>query len=395
MGLWYLKDSGFELIAYLDADLARCNDDCKSTSRGIQFLGDKLVSWSLKKQDCTAMSTEEAEYVSLSACCAQVIWMWTQLLDYGFQYTKISIYYDSQSAIAKSCNLKGTIELYFVGMEYQLADLFIKAPKERLEYLVHMIVETPENQFVTPVNIEIIEAFMNRVGYQGVVDKVSAFYTKNLAQPWQAMFKKKEAIQYPRFIKLIIVDLMKKFPEIPQRIEEDYHSIKDNILLEIRVTDDFKEYETVFINIDVLINQRNRLFLPNERIATVSPTTATTSKDSSTTKHKKRVISYKTKTLPGSIAGMYQRRGQIYSHIKNKFINHEFFMSKIQEVLDHCNKVIPEITFAKTIEMIREEMPRLVNLVVNKDREVDPINAQEMIAKEFATHGPKMIEELF
>nr|GEV37555.1 copia protein [Tanacetum cinerariifolium] len=53
--LWYSKDSGFELIAYLDADLAGCNDDCKSTSRGIQFLGDKLVNCSLKKQDSTTM----------------------------------------------------------------------------------------------------------------------------------------------------------------------------------------------------------------------------------------------------------------------------------------------------------------------------------------------------
>ncbi|GJZ07751.1 retrovirus-related pol polyprotein from transposon TNT 1-94 [Tanacetum coccineum] len=75
MGLWYLKDFGFELIAYSDADHAGCKDDCKSTSGGLQFLGEKLVSWSSKKQDCTAMSTAEAEYVSLSACCAQVIWM--------------------------------------------------------------------------------------------------------------------------------------------------------------------------------------------------------------------------------------------------------------------------------------------------------------------------------
>ncbi|GJV80777.1 hypothetical protein Tco_1516647 [Tanacetum coccineum] len=50
-------------------------------------------------------------------------------------------------------------------------------------------VETPENPFVTPANIYTIEAFMNKVGYQGVVDKVSAFFTKNLAQPWQTMFK--------------------------------------------------------------------------------------------------------------------------------------------------------------------------------------------------------------
>ncbi|GJT46532.1 retrovirus-related pol polyprotein from transposon TNT 1-94 [Tanacetum coccineum] len=73
MGLWYPMDSGFELIAYSDADHAGCKDDCKSTSGGIQFLGEKLMSWSSKKQDYTAMSTAKAEYVSLSACCAQVI----------------------------------------------------------------------------------------------------------------------------------------------------------------------------------------------------------------------------------------------------------------------------------------------------------------------------------
>ncbi|GJW47515.1 retrovirus-related pol polyprotein from transposon TNT 1-94 [Tanacetum coccineum] len=153
--------SGFELIAYSDADHAGCKDDCKSTSGGVQFLGGKLVSWSSKKQDCTAMSTAEAEYVSLSACCAQVIWMRTQLLDYGFKYNRIPMYCDSKSAIAISCNPvqhsktkhidiryhfikehveRGTVEIYFVGTEYQLADLFTKAlPKERFEYLVHRI----------------------------------------------------------------------------------------------------------------------------------------------------------------------------------------------------------------------------------------------------------------
>nr|GEV77295.1 hypothetical protein [Tanacetum cinerariifolium] len=68
---------------------------------------------------------------------------------------------------------------------------------------------------------------------------------------------------------------------------------------------------------------------------------------------------------------------------------------EILEVLDNCNKVLYETTFAKSNDMIRKEMPRLVNLAVNKDHEVDPINAQEMIAKEFATHGPKIIKELF
>nr|GEV17815.1 ribonuclease H-like domain-containing protein [Tanacetum cinerariifolium] len=74
MGLWYPKDTGFELTAFSDSNHAGCLDSRKSTSGGIQFLGcDKLVSWSSKKQDCTSMSFAEAEYVSLSACYAQVL----------------------------------------------------------------------------------------------------------------------------------------------------------------------------------------------------------------------------------------------------------------------------------------------------------------------------------
>nr|GEY45424.1 uncharacterized mitochondrial protein AtMg00810-like [Tanacetum cinerariifolium] len=99
-----LVDSGFELTGFLDANYAGCTDNFKSTSGGAQFLGEKLVSCSSNKQDCMALSTAEAEYVSLSACCAQVLWMWTQLTDYGFHFNKIPIYYDSKSAIAISCN---------------------------------------------------------------------------------------------------------------------------------------------------------------------------------------------------------------------------------------------------------------------------------------------------
>nr|GEZ78118.1 hypothetical protein [Tanacetum cinerariifolium] len=86
-------------------DHVGCLDSRKSTSGGIQFLGgDKLVSWSSKKQDCTSMSSAEAEYVSLSACCTQVLWMRTQLTDYGFHFDKIPMYCDSKAGIAISCN---------------------------------------------------------------------------------------------------------------------------------------------------------------------------------------------------------------------------------------------------------------------------------------------------
>nr|GEW20745.1 uncharacterized mitochondrial protein AtMg00810-like [Tanacetum cinerariifolium] len=101
-----LTQAGFSfgLTAFSNVDHAGCIDSRKSTSGGIQFLGDKLVSWMSKKQNCTVMSLAEAECVALSASCAQVMWMRTQLQDYGFNYNKIPLYCDSQSAIAISCN---------------------------------------------------------------------------------------------------------------------------------------------------------------------------------------------------------------------------------------------------------------------------------------------------
>nr|GEX96871.1 hypothetical protein [Tanacetum cinerariifolium] len=76
----------------------------KSTSDSVQFLSDNLVCWSSKKQNCVSISTAESEYVAVSSCCAQVLWMRTQLTDYGFFYDKIPIYCDSKSGIAISCN---------------------------------------------------------------------------------------------------------------------------------------------------------------------------------------------------------------------------------------------------------------------------------------------------
>nr|GFA37875.1 hypothetical protein [Tanacetum cinerariifolium] len=145
--------SNFGLTAFSAADHAGCIDTCKSTSGGIQFLGDKLVSWMSKKQDCIAMSSAEAEYVVLSASCAQIMWMRTQLQDYGLHYNKIPLYCDSQSSIAILCNPvqhshtklihtryhlikeqveNGIIELYFFRTEYQFADMITKALPEDL-----------------------------------------------------------------------------------------------------------------------------------------------------------------------------------------------------------------------------------------------------------------------
>ncbi|GJY03392.1 hypothetical protein Tco_0369332 [Tanacetum coccineum] len=100
MGLWYPKDSGFELTTFLDADHVGRLDTRKSTSEGIQFLGDKLVIWMSKKQDYTAMSSAKAEYVALSCNYLNVMLVKTQLKDMSTTPTKYRCIADSQSSIA-------------------------------------------------------------------------------------------------------------------------------------------------------------------------------------------------------------------------------------------------------------------------------------------------------
>ncbi|GKF38838.1 hypothetical protein Tco_0118899, partial [Tanacetum coccineum] len=118
-GLWYPKDTAMALTAYADAD--------------------HTVSWSSKKQKSTAILTIEAEYIAMSGCYAQILWMSSQLTNYGFAFKKIPMYCDNRSAIALCCNNvqhshskhidirhhfireqveKCVVELYFVTTDY-------------------------------------------------------------------------------------------------------------------------------------------------------------------------------------------------------------------------------------------------------------------------------------
>nr|GFD15399.1 uncharacterized mitochondrial protein AtMg00810-like [Tanacetum cinerariifolium] len=92
-GLWYLKDSSVALTTFADADHAGCQDTRRGTSGSLQFLGERIISWSLKKQKNAAISSTKAEYITLSGCCAQILWMRSQLTDYGLGFNKIPMYY--------------------------------------------------------------------------------------------------------------------------------------------------------------------------------------------------------------------------------------------------------------------------------------------------------------
>ncbi|GJT24372.1 ribonuclease H-like domain-containing protein [Tanacetum coccineum] len=71
LGLWYPRDSSFDLVAYYDSDYARASLDRKSTTGGCQFLGCRLISWQYKKQTVVATSSTKAEYVTAASCCGQ------------------------------------------------------------------------------------------------------------------------------------------------------------------------------------------------------------------------------------------------------------------------------------------------------------------------------------
>nr|GEY19633.1 hypothetical protein [Tanacetum cinerariifolium] len=137
----FSSDSSIALTAFVDADHAGCQDTRRSTSGSVQFLGERLISWSSKRQKSaaisnyglgftkipmycnnkSAISSTEAEYIALSGCCAQILWMRSYHL-------------------IKEQVENGVIELYFVNTEYQLADLFTKVlGRERIEFLINKL----------------------------------------------------------------------------------------------------------------------------------------------------------------------------------------------------------------------------------------------------------------
>lgn len=99
LGLWYPKESSFDLEAYSDSEYTGASLDRKYTTGGCQFLGRRLISWQCKKQTIVATSTTEAEYVVPINYCGQVLWIQNQMLDYGLNFMNTKIHIDNESTI--------------------------------------------------------------------------------------------------------------------------------------------------------------------------------------------------------------------------------------------------------------------------------------------------------
>ncbi|GJY25331.1 putative ribonuclease H-like domain-containing protein [Tanacetum coccineum] len=158
LGLWYPKDSPFDLEAYTDSDYAGASLDRKSTTGGCQFLGRRLISWQCKKQTIVANSTTEAEYVAAASCYGQVLWIQNQMLDYGYNFMNTKIFIDNESTICivknpvfhsktkhieirhhfiRDSNEKKLIQMIKIHTDHNVADLLTKAfDVGRFQYLI-------------------------------------------------------------------------------------------------------------------------------------------------------------------------------------------------------------------------------------------------------------------
>ncbi|CAL8134942.1 unnamed protein product [Prunus armeniaca] len=115
-GVYYSFDSNVELAGYSDADWAGSIDDRKSTTGGCFYIGNNLVSWFSKKQNCVSLSMAEAEYIAAGSCCTQLLWMKQMLNDYGIRQVEENV-----------------LSLEFVSIEKQLADIFTE-PLDNLQF---------------------------------------------------------------------------------------------------------------------------------------------------------------------------------------------------------------------------------------------------------------------
>ncbi|GJZ37544.1 hypothetical protein Tco_0583735 [Tanacetum coccineum] len=112
------------LMAYADTNHTGCQDTRRRTFGSDQFLEDKLVSWSSKKQKSTVIQPTEVNICQCLVNVAQDTWMRSKHIDIRHHFIREQVE-------------KGVVEFYFVMMDYQLADIFTKAlPRERFEFLL-------------------------------------------------------------------------------------------------------------------------------------------------------------------------------------------------------------------------------------------------------------------
>ncbi|GJS75692.1 putative ribonuclease H-like domain-containing protein [Tanacetum coccineum] len=242
LGLWYPRDSPFELEAFSDSDYGGASLDRKSTTGGCQFLGRRLISWQCKKQTIVANSTTEAEYVAAANCCGQVLWIQNQMMDYGFNFMNTRIHIDNESTISviknpvahsrtkhieirfhfiRDCYEKRLIEVIKIHTDSNVADLLTKGfDVTRFNFLVFWM--TAKSKTINNVSYITATVAGKPVSILGASIR-SDLQFNDAARidvlPNQAIFDtiqlmrhldvKKKFVMYPRFILVFLTNQLK------------------------------------------------------------------------------------------------------------------------------------------------------------------------------------------
>nr|GEV30311.1 uncharacterized mitochondrial protein AtMg00810-like [Tanacetum cinerariifolium] len=220
-GLWYLKDSSVALTAFADVDHVGCQDTRRSTSSSLQFLGERLISWSSKRQKSAAISSTKAEYIALFRCCSQILWMRSQLTNYGLGFNKIPMYCDNKSAIALCCNnvqhsrfkhidiryhfikeqaflvtadvpeiymqefwVTATVHHHFI--QFKMYNKKHIVNLESFREMLHIYPRLPHQPFVEPPFKEEIMAFLWFLGHSRAIRRLTDVNINKLHQPWRS-----------------------------------------------------------------------------------------------------------------------------------------------------------------------------------------------------------------
>ncbi|GJV46476.1 hypothetical protein Tco_1431012 [Tanacetum coccineum] len=184
LGLWYPKDSLFDLVAYTDSDYARASLDMKSTTRGCQFFGCRLISWQCKKQTVVANSIIKVEYAAASSCCGQVLWIQNQLLDYGYNFMHTKIFIDNNRKAKKSVKLM--MEKLF-GMELELMLLHALVDGKKIiisEASVRRDLKLKDDEGIDCLPNSTIFEQLALMGYEKISQKLT-FYKPFFSPQWK------------------------------------------------------------------------------------------------------------------------------------------------------------------------------------------------------------------
>ncbi|GJU85045.1 hypothetical protein Tco_1292591 [Tanacetum coccineum] len=282
-------------------------------------------------------------------------------------------------------------------------------------------VETPENPFVAPVNIETIEVFMNKVGYQGVVDKVSTFYTKNQAQPWQTMFKVFNRCLTTRTSghDQTKINILQMFHTVINRTNFDYASllwwdfmnnvkqkkevikdvhiqemlIPDEFLTEeIRVTDDFKEYETVFMKGKKRKQSVGESRSPHKSLKITIRQQKVVERDHDHDNSEDSLESESHKDNPKHVDDDDDTDDKKVDEEEGASIVIFQTHKQVNQVL---HQGVSQLAEKAKEDLIESNLKPCIAATIIKDRDAFCSEVPDLVSQEFNAQAPKIIEELF